>query len=92
MKKTISWIPGYKNENWASTRIRVFYIHNAINNLHEKEYKSIIGCQKDVDILIIQKFIGSRGRAIRDCTGFKIYDVNKNINIPTNIACSNITL
>lgn len=68
-------MPAFPNKNFASSRIRVFYIHNAINNLDEKKYKSVIGRQKDADILIIQKIIKKgRERDIRNFAGFKIFD------------------
>ena len=73
--KKISWIPGYNPPNqFASTRIRVYYPHISINKFYADKYNSIIGYNSKADILILQKTIKSSSiRKIKRFKGFIIY-------------------
>ena len=78
--KKISWIPGYNPPNqFASTRIRVYYPHTSINKFCADKYNSIIGYNSKADILILQKTINSSN--IRKIKRFKLHNSSIGIKI-----------
>jgi hypothetical protein len=69
----ISWIPIY-NKNGASSRIRVYSIHETLND-NFKEIQSNIGYKKDSDVLIVQKIVNKNiHNYFEDFRGIKIFD------------------
>lgn len=79
--KKISWLKGYDDaESFASTRIRLFYPHNTINEFHRDKYVSVIGFDKNADILIVQKLIKNENiELIKNFKGMVIYDFDDTI-------------
>ncbi len=79
--KKISWLKGYDDaESFASTRIRLFYPHNTINEFHRDKYVSVIGFDKNADILIVQKLIKNENiELIKNFKGIVIYDFDDDI-------------
>jgi len=74
--KKICWVPMYDDvKNFASTRIRLFYPNQSINNFHSDKYESKIGFDINSDILIIQKRIDPKSLIYAKAfEGFKIFD------------------
>lgn len=74
--KKICWVPMYDDvKNFASTRIRLFYPNQSINNFHSDKYESKIGFDINSDILIIQKRIDPKSLIyVKAFDGFKIFD------------------
>jgi hypothetical protein len=74
--KKISWVPMYDDvKNFASTRIRLFYPNNSINQYHNDKYESRIGFDINSDILIIQKKIDLQTLSyVKSFEGLVIFD------------------
>jgi hypothetical protein len=61
--------------NFASTRIRLYYPNNSINQYHKDKYESSIGFNITSDVLIIQKKITSQTLLYVECfEGLVIFD------------------
>ena len=74
--KKICWVPMYDDvKNFASTRIRLFYPNQSINQFHSDKYESSIGFNINSDVLIIQKRIDHKSLIYAKAfEGFKIFD------------------
>lgn len=74
--KKICWVPMYEDvKNFASTRIRLYYPNQSINNFHSDKYESKIGFDINCDVLIIQKRIDPKSLIYAKAfEGFKIFD------------------
>lgn len=75
-KTTISWIPAYDNiTQAASSRIRVHYPNNNINQFYSDEFNSSIGYNPHSHVLIIQKRIDRNSiKYLTEFKGLKIFD------------------